>query len=117
MVKIKNYSFSLLIAFLIAAILLCLSAVIFAYTNINDRYLQTFVFGSVMISALIGATILAKKIKEKGLLMGGIFGIIYVGLIFLISSIAYTGFAFTNTLLIYLAISCISRRNWWSSWG
>ena len=117
MVKIKNYSFSLLIAFLIAAILLCLSAVIFAYTNINDRYLQTFVFGSVMISTLIGATILAKKIKEKGLLMGGIFGIIYVGLIFLISSIAYTGFAFTNTLLIYLAISCISRRNWWSSWG
>ncbi len=117
MVKIKNYVFSLTIAFLIAAILLCLCAIIFAYTNINDRYLQTFVFGCVIISTLVGATILAKKIKEKGLLMGGIFGVIYVFCIFLITSIAYTGFVFTNTLLIYLVISCIARYYWWSNWS
>ena len=108
MVKVKNYLFSLLITFLVSAVLLCLSAVIFAYTNINDRYLQTFVFGVIVISVLIGSTILSKKIKEKGLLLGGTFGAIYVLLIFLITSIAYTGFAFTNTLLIYLGISVLS---------
>lgn len=108
MVKIKNYAFSLMIAFLISAFLLSLSAVIFAYTNINDRYLQTFVFGSIMLSVLIASTILAKKVKEKGLLLGSIFGFIYVLVIFLITAIAYTGFVFTNTLLIYLGISGLS---------
>ena len=66
MVKIKNYFFSMMISFFVAIILLCLSAVIFTYTNINDRYLQMFIFGTVMISVLVGSTILAKKIKEKG---------------------------------------------------
>lgn len=108
MLKLKNYTFCLIIAFLVSVILLSLSAVIFAYTNINDRYLQTFVFGSIMISVLISSTVLAKKVKEKGLLLGAIFGFLYVLLIFLITSIAYTGFVFTNTLLIYLAISILS---------
>ena len=108
MTKIKNYMFSLLITFSISIVLLGLSAVIFAYTNINDNYLQTFVFGIVMISVLVGSTILAKKIKEKGLLIGGIFGFVYVLLIFFITSIAYTGFALTNTLFLYLAISIIA---------
>lgn len=108
MVKIKNYAFSLMIAFLISTLLLSLSAAIFAYTNINDRYLQTFVFGSVMLSVIVASTILAKRIKEKGLLLGAIFGIIYVLIIFCITSIAYTGFVFTNTLLIYLGISVLS---------
>lgn len=107
MTKIKNYAFSLLITFLISGVLLCLSATIFAYTNISDRYLQTVIFGVVMISVLIGSAILAKKIKEKGLLLGGIFGAIFVAIIFLITSIAY-GFTFTNTFLIYLAVSVLS---------
>ena len=108
MSKIKDYMFSLLVTFLISGVLLCLSATIFAYTNINDNYLQTFVFGIVMISVLVGATLLARKIKEKGLLIGGIFGFVYVLMIFLITSIAYTGFVFSNTLLLYLAISIVA---------
>ncbi len=108
MVKIKNYMFSLLITFLISIVLLGLSATIFAYTNINDNYLQTFVFGIIMISVLVGATILAKKVKEKGLLIGGIFGFVYVLIIFAITSIAYTSFVFSNTLLLYLAISVVA---------
>lgn len=107
MEKIKNYAFSLLVTFLIAIVLLCLSSAIFAYTNISDRYLQTFIFGIVMISVLIGSATLAKKVKEKGLLLGGIFGLVFVLIIFLITSIAY-GFTFSNTLLIYLAVSILS---------
>ncbi len=108
MVKIKNYTLSLLIAFFVSALLLSLSAVIFAYTNINDRYLQTFVFGSIMISVLIASIILSKKIKEKGLIYGAILGLCYVLIIFFVTSIAYTGFVFSNTLLIYLGISILS---------
>ena len=82
--NVKSYIFSLFISFFVAAILLCLSAVIFAYTNINDRHLQTFVFGTVMLSVLIGATILARRIKKKGLLFGALFGLIFILLVYII---------------------------------
>ena len=65
MEKLKRYTISLLISFVIAAIFLLISSIIFAYTNINDRHLNSFVLGSVMISVIIGSMILLKKIKEK----------------------------------------------------
>ena len=106
--NVKSYIFSLFISFFVAAILLCLSAVIFAYTNINDRHLQTFVFGTVMLSVLIGATILARRIKKKGLLFGALFGLIFILLVYMITCMAYTGFFVSNTLLIYMAICILS---------
>ncbi len=66
MEKIKRYSISLLISFIVSIVLLIITSVIFAYTNINDKHLQTFVLGVVMLSVLIGSTLLLKKIKEKG---------------------------------------------------
>ena len=65
MEKLKRYSISLLISFVIAAIFLLISSIIFAYTNINDRHLNSFVLGSVMISVIIGSMILLKKINLK----------------------------------------------------
>ena len=97
--NVKSYIFSLFISFFVAAILLCLSAVIFAYTNINDR---------VMLSVLIGATILARRIKKKGLLFGALFGLIFILLVYIITCMAYTGFFVSNTLLIYMAICILS---------
>lgn len=106
--KIKNYLLCLLITFFVSAILLSVTSLIFAYTSINDRYLQMFVFGIVTISILIGSTILSKKIKEKGLLIGGIFGFTYLLIIFFISAVAYSSFAITNTLFVYIGISMLS---------
>lgn len=108
MEKIKNYLLCLLITFFVSAILLGVTSLIFAYTNINDKYLQMFVFGIVAISILIGSTILSKKIKEKGLILGGIFGFTFLLIIFLISGIAYSSFALTNTLFVYVGISMLS---------
>lgn len=108
MVNIKNYSISLLISFLITIVGICLSSCIFAYTSINDRHLQTFVFGIILFSVLVGAMILSKKIKQKGLIFGGIFGIIYCLIIYISSAIAYTGFFISNTLLMYLLISFLA---------
>ncbi len=108
MEKLKNYTISLALSFLVAVVLLSLTACIFAYTSINDRYLQTFVFACVMLSVLVGSTMLSKKIKEKGLLMGAIFGILYVLIVYLFTSLAYTGFFISNTLGIYLAVAVLS---------
>lgn len=108
MVNIKNYSISLLISFLTTLICISLVSAVFTYTNIDDKHLQTFVFGIVMLSVLIGATVLARKMKKRGLIYGGIFGIMYCLILYVISAIAYTGIFFSNTLLIYLLISFLA---------
>ncbi len=108
MLKIKNYSISLVISFIIASILLCVVAAVFAYTNIQDRHLQSFVFGTILISNIIGALRLTRKIKEKGILHGGLYGIIFCLILYIISASAYNGFFVSQTLGIYFAICIVS---------
>ncbi|MEG0872807.1 MAG: TIGR04086 family membrane protein [Clostridia bacterium] len=108
MKKIKQYSISMIVSFAIAIILLCVTGAIFAYTNIADRHLSSFIFGIVMLCVLIGSTILSRKIKEKGLLHGAIFGFLFCILVYFFTVIAYTGFFISNTLGLYLAISVLS---------
>lgn len=108
MTKLKNYSISLVISFIISVVFISLTAVIFAYTNINDRHLQSFIFGTLLISVLVGSTILSRKIKEKGLLYGAIFGVLYCLLIYLIAVIESGSFFASNTLGIYLGICAVA---------
>lgn len=108
MEKIKGYGISLVISFVLVAVFLTISASIFAYTNINDRYLESFAFGTVMLSVLIGSIILAKKLKEKGIIYGGIYGLLFCLIVYFVTCIEYTGLFVSNTLFIYLGISFLS---------
>lgn len=105
---IKTYSKFLAISYLIAFILLCLVAVIFTYTNINDNMLLTFVFAIVVISNLIGSTLTSRKIKRRGIVTGIVFGTIYFILIYIFSAIFYTGLSVNNTVLMYLLMTSVS---------
>lgn len=108
MEKLKRYSISIIISFVVAIVFLLISSAIFAYTNINDRHLDSFVLGSVMVSVLIGSMILLRKLKEKGLLYGAIFGITYFLIIYLVNILAFSGFFVSNTLGIYFGICILS---------
>ena len=108
MEKVKRYSISLVISFCVAAIFLIISSAIFAYTNINDRHLDSFVLGSVMISVLVGSMLLLRKIKKKGLLFGAIFGLIYFLIVYLVNVLAFSEFFVSNTVEIYLGICLLS---------
>ena len=88
--------------------LLSLSAVIFAYTNINDSLINIFVFVIVVITNLIGSTLTARKIKKRGLLIGLLFGIIYFLIIYLLSAILYTGFFVNKAVGLYLLMTSAS---------
>ncbi len=108
MEKVKRYFISLCMSFLLATVFLTISAAIFAYTNIEDRYLETFVLAIVMLSVMMGAIFLSKKIKEKGIINGGLFGFLFCLIVYLISCLGYTGLIISNTLFIYLGISFLS---------
>lgn len=105
---IKQNSKYLLFSYGIALILLCLTGVLFAYTKINDNLINIFVFVIVVISILIGSTLLTHKIKRRGLLLGVIFGLIYFSILYFLSVILYTGFFINKEVGIYFIISVLS---------
>lgn len=106
--NIKSYTKFLAIAFVLAIVLLCLSSVIFAYTNINDNLLVYFVFGIIIVSNLVGSMFLSRRIKKRGLITGLLFGIFYFVIIYLISTIFYTGIFFSEAVLMYLVTTSVS---------
>lgn len=108
MENIKEYSKKIGLSYATAIILFLLVALIFTYTNINDRLLTVFVYGVNIISVLIGSMFLLKKLKKRGIVYGLIFGIIYFLLLYLISVIFYTGFFVNIGVLIYLVTTSIA---------
>ncbi len=107
MVYIKQYTKFMMIAYTLAFILLCLTAVLFTYTNINDGYIDTFVYVIVGMTNLIGSMLVARKIKEKGIILGMVFGLIYFLLIYLLSGISF-GFVMNVSVAIYLATALLT---------
>jgi putative membrane protein (TIGR04086 family) len=96
-----------MLAYILALVLLCLTAVLFTYTNINDGYMDTFVYVIVGITNLIGSILVARKIKEKGIVLGMVFGIMYFLLIYLISGISF-GFVINVSAAIYLVTALLT---------
>ena len=61
-----------------------------------------------MVSILISSMLLLRKIKEKGLLYGALFGLIYFVIIYLVNVLSFNGFFVSNTLGIYFGICMLS---------
>lgn len=108
MENIKQYTKFLILSYIIAIVLLSLSSVLFAYTNINDSLMNIFVFVIIIITNLIGSTLTSRKLKRRGLLVGLVFGVIYFLIIYLLTSILYTGFFVNKAVGIYLLITSVS---------
>lgn len=108
MENIKQYTKFLILSYIIAILLLCLSSVIFAYTNINDSLINIFVFVIIVVTNLIGSTLTSRKLKRRGLLVGLVFGVIYFAIIYLLTAILYTGFFVNKAVGLYLLMSSIS---------
>lgn len=107
MLYIKEYTKFMMLAYMLAIVLLCLSAVLFTYTNINDGYIDTFVYVIVGITNLVGSMLVARKIKEKGIVLGAVFGLIYFILMYLFSGISF-GFVINVSVAVYLATAVIT---------
>lgn len=105
---IKNYLIGISTFIILVMLLLFIVSIVFAYTKIEDRFIDSGIFLSMAISAFFSSFILCKMIKKKGLIHGVVINIICVLILFIISSILNGGVNITNTLGIYLAICCLS---------
>lgn len=110
-IKIENTNSSLIqilkgliISLLITLISIFIFSIILTYSNMSEKIIPIVIIILTFISILIGTIIVVRKIKKKGMLNGAVIGGTYVILLYLISSLLNTGFAFnTYTILMIIA--------------
>lgn len=96
------------ISFILTLILLFLFAIVLTYTNVGESAIAPVIIVITVISILIGSSISTIKIRKNGIVNGGIIGLIYILIIYLISSIVQTGFALNMYSIIMVALSIVA---------
>lgn len=84
------------IAYCIALLMFLIYAFALEFTVIPESSIPIVVFVVSMISVFIGSSFAVIKIKENGLINGGLVGLIYILVLYLLSSIFSTGFGITG---------------------
>ena len=102
----------ILISFIITIVLLTIFAGLLVYTNLPESVTKPVTLTITCFSLIIGSSICTKKLKTHGLLNGGIVGIGYILVLYIISSIVNSNF----TINLMSISMIIIRNNWWNCW-
>ena len=86
-------------------ILLIIFAALLTYTNIQESVITPVIIVITAISLLIGSTIGNNRVQKNGLLNGAMVGLIYILLLYLISSILNGNFALNIASIIMIVVS------------
>ena len=110
--KIQKNLKNILIGCTISMIITCISCLILATILINTNISETIIPISIIviyiISVLIGSSISSIKTNRKGIINGGLVGIIYISIIYILSSITLAGFKLNMYSIIIIIGSIIS---------
>ena len=112
--NIHSYSYpinmfkGIIISMLLTLLLLFIFANILTYTDISESTISPVIITITAISILIGSSLTTIKIKKNGIINGALLGLIYISLIYILSSINKTGFTFNSSSIIMMIISLIS---------
>lgn len=97
-----------IIAIIISLILLTIYGAILSFTNVSETTMVPVVITISGISILIGSSLSSIKIKRQGLLNGALVGIIYMLVIYVISSICISSFSLNLQSIIMMLVSGIT---------
>ena len=93
------------ISLIASLILLIIFSLVLTYTNIQENTINPVIMIITALSILIGSSIGNKRIKKNGLINGGIVGLIYIVIIYLVSSILNWKFSLNVQSLIMILIA------------
>lgn len=102
--RINRIIKSVVFSVLLTLILLFVYSILLTYTHIPESTMKVAVIVISSISILVFSILCMLKIKNNGIINGGIIGFSYMLIIYLLSSIVQTGFAL-NTYSIIMIIS------------
>lgn len=104
--RLTNIAKNIVIIIAITFLLFVIFAFVITYTNIPTEAVSPVIFGITIISIIAASIINGKKADEKGWLTGGISGLVYMIILYILGSIIYRNFSI-NTNSIAMIISGI----------
>ena len=101
---LKGSAFSIIITL----IGLLIYSIILSYTSVAESTMPTIITIITGISILIGSTISTSNIKKNGIVNGMLVGLIYITLIYLLSSIITGNFLLNTKSMIMIITSVLT---------
>ena len=101
---LKGSAFSIVITL----IGLLIYSIILSYTSVAESTIPTIIIIITGISILIGSTISTANIKKNGIVNGILVGLIYISLIYLLSSIITGNFLLNINSIIMIIVSVLT---------
>ncbi len=95
----------IVISCIVTLLLLFIYALLLRFTNIGENTISPVIIAITGVSILIGSSIGAGSIKKNGIINGGIIGLTYIILLYLLSSLTGTGFALNMYSIILMCVS------------
>lgn len=105
--NILNIFKGVLIAIALTLIFLLIYAIVLTYTNVSEDTIAPVIIVITALSIIIGSSIANMKISKNGILNGSAIGIIYLIIIYLISSLIKNQFELTGASFIMIVTSII----------
>ncbi|NLL06202.1 MAG: TIGR04086 family membrane protein [Clostridiaceae bacterium] len=96
------------IAYLITIPLFVIFAFFLTYMDFPEKFLPSAVIITTLISIIVAGWSSTRKIRNKGWLNGGIVGLMYIGILFLASSLAYRNYSINSHVVVMLVIGAIT---------
>ena len=97
-----------LVAIIITIIGLLILSIILAYTEVKETIEFPVIIILMAVSIIIGSIISSKKLIKKGIINGGLVGLIYILEIYLLSSIFVTTFSVNSATIITMVIAIVA---------
>lgn len=93
---------------IITLVLLLIYSALLTYTSLNENTMPVFIIGITTISILAGSLISSLNIRKNGLANGALVGLIYILIIYLLSSIIGQNFSLNMYSIIMMITSVIA---------
>lgn len=99
MSKLKRISMILkgvLLAYCISFLLILVYSAILTYTGVSESTIPMAVFMISLLSVFLASSLMVIKLKENGLKNGGLIGLIYILVLYFLSSLTSVGFGLSS---------------------
>ena len=97
-----------LLSIIMSIIFLAIFATILAYTNVSESTILPTIIVIVASSILAGSFLCSRKIKQNGILNGAIVGLIYMLVLYIISSAIVMDFSLTINSFIMIGAGILA---------
>lgn len=105
---IKKIFKGVLISLVVSFVLLAIFAIVLTYTSVSENTIVPVIIVVTGISILVGTILESRKIVKNGIGLGGIIGLVYVLILYIISSLLNADFSINMQSFILILVAIFS---------